>query len=72
MGVMRRAEALVDELFQHFMRTDVGLPERWQSQVRDADASHRAMIIGDFVAGMTDRYAIEAAERAFGKRVELG
>jgi dGTPase len=71
MGVMRRAERLVADLYQHFMRSDAGLPERWIAAAGTLDTPDRASLIGDFVAGMTDRYAIEAHRALFDHTPEL-
>ena len=65
MSVMGRAEGLVADLFGHYMASDDGLPKRWALMTADCDQTKRAALIGDFVAGMTDRYAIEAHQRLF-------
>ncbi|MEM9783854.1 MAG: deoxyguanosinetriphosphate triphosphohydrolase [Pseudomonadota bacterium] len=51
---------VVRELFDTFM-SDVGLmPEHWHADAQAApDETARARIVGDYIAGMTDRYAIE-------------
>ena len=71
MTVMRRAESLVADLFQHYMKSDSGLPDRWVAAVAGRDDATRAALIGDFVAGMTDRYAIEAHQALFDHTPEL-
>jgi dGTPase len=37
----------------------------WYAAGRDLDARRRARLIADFVAGMTDRYAIAEHRRLF-------
>jgi dGTPase len=71
MRVMRDAESLVADLFGHYMRSDEGLPERWAQSVAGLDAAARAAVIGDFVAGMTDRYAMVAHRHLFDHTPEL-
>jgi dGTPase len=71
MGVMRRAEALVADLFQHFLHSNENLPPRWVAEIGDRKDAERAALICDFVAGMTDRYAIEAHARVFDHTPEL-
>ena len=71
MRVMRDAESLVADLFGHFMQSNEGLPERWTEAVTGLDAGARAAVIGDFVAGMTDRYAIVAHRQLFDHTPEL-
>jgi len=71
MGVMRRAEHLVTDLFGHFLQSDAGLPERWAKMATGRDDARRAALVGDYIAGMTDRYAIEAHQRLFAFTPEL-
>jgi dGTPase len=71
MSVMRSAETLVAELFAHFMHSDKGLPEHWVQATAGTEGAARAALIGDFVAGMTDRYAIEVHRTLFDHTPEL-
>ncbi len=71
MRVMRDAESIVTDLFGHFMRSNDGLPDRWATAASGLDAAARAALIGDFVAGMTDRYAIAAHRTLFDHTPEL-
>ena len=65
MGIMRRAESLVADLFAHYLAHPEALPTRWRIASALCDEPARAALIGDFVAGMTDRYAIEQHQRLF-------
>jgi dGTPase len=47
------------------------MPEEWRRDLARADARTRARHTGDFIAGMTDRYAIEAHARFFDSPAEL-
>ena len=70
MAPVRQSEALVEQLFEHYMQT-ADLPGRWMAlaeQARDAD---RARVIADFIAGMTDPYAIGEHARLFDARSEF-
>ena len=71
MRVMHRAESIVADLFAHFMQSQEGLPDRWGAATANSTGAGRAALIGDFVAGMTDRYAIEAHQRLFDHTPEL-
>lgn len=71
MRVMRTAEGLVADLFTHFMRSDAGLPVQWVQATAGTDGAARAALIGDFVAGMTDRYAIDAHKALFDHTPDL-
>ena len=71
MQVMRRAESVVADLYAHFMHSQTGLPEDWAAATAARDGAARSALIGDFVAGMTDRYAIEAHTRLFDHTPDL-
>ena len=71
MSVMRRAEGLVQDLFGHYVSHPASMQERWASACAACDGAERAALIGDYVAGMTDRYAIEAHQRLFDHTPEL-
>ncbi|MDX8410887.1 MAG: deoxyguanosinetriphosphate triphosphohydrolase [Mariprofundaceae bacterium] len=61
-----KAEKVVGELFEALMRRPAMLPPR-QKQMHDAadDDAVRARVIADYIAGMTDRYALEEYHRLF-------
>jgi dGTPase len=65
MGVMRDAERVVGELFARYMSEPAAMAEAWHAAARDLDQRRRARLIADFVAGMTDRYAIAEHRRLF-------
>jgi dGTPase len=56
MAVRREAQKVVAGLFEAYRRDPSLLPPEWRSGSEDAVTTARA--IGDFIAGMTDRYAI--------------
>ncbi|PJA31802.1 MAG: deoxyguanosinetriphosphate triphosphohydrolase [Zetaproteobacteria bacterium CG_4_9_14_3_um_filter_53_7] len=70
-----KAERVVREIFRVYMQTPSMLPENQQlemSQARAAEGlseSRQARIIADYIAGMTDRYALEEHERLFNVHV---
>jgi dGTPase len=65
MADMRQAEATVEKLFRLFMDHPDRLPEEWREGLAGHDEPGRAVSIGDFIAGMTDRYAMDMARRLF-------
>jgi len=71
MRVMTEAERVVERLFAHYVEAPGDLPAEWQSGFEDLDAAGRARRIADFIAGMTDRFAIEEQARVFGAAPEL-
>jgi dGTPase len=67
-AVREQAQRLVANLFAAYRDDPLRLPEEWRPEAGDEVATLRA--IGDFVAGMTDRYAI-ARHRELVGPVEL-
>jgi dGTPase len=62
---VRRAQALVGELFDGFMQGGE-LPGRWAAAFAEAPGlGHRARVVCDFIAGMTDPYAEAQHARMF-------
>ncbi|MEQ1612558.1 MAG: deoxyguanosinetriphosphate triphosphohydrolase [Hyphomicrobiaceae bacterium] len=71
MRVMDGAEAIVRDLFQKYSRDAAALPEQWRLAAGRLDDLTRPRLIADFVAGMTDRYAIAEHGRLFDATPEL-
>lgn len=65
MDVMAGAETVVRDLFGRYVSDARAMPENWQRAALGLDERRRARVIGDFVAGMTDRYAISEHRRLF-------
>ena len=56
----QKATRVVTELFEIFMGDPGVLPDGWREQAEAAGDGHkRARIIADYIAGMTDRFALE-------------
>jgi dGTPase len=68
---MREAEGVVRDLFRHFLKAPEDMPEEWRSGLATAAEATRARRAGDFIAGMTDRYALEEHRRFFDLTPEL-
>lgn len=64
-----KVERLIPDLFNAFMKRYALLPDHWQERVEEAggliDNIAQARIVCDYIAGMTDRYAIREHERLF-------
>lgn len=66
-----KVSRIVKDLYNTFMAEYALLPEEWQEKVKETggdDPKHiveRARIVADYIAGMTDRYAIKEHERLF-------
>ncbi len=64
MRMSAKAQRIIRELFDVFMKDNRLLPTQFQS--RDiVDESARARVVADYIAGMTDRYAIREHKRIF-------
>lgn len=71
MHVMRDAEAVVRDLFDRYWAAPDDLPAEWLPHEGEDDEAGRARKIGDFIAGMTDRYAIIEHRRLFDSTPDL-
>lgn len=69
MRVRLKVERIIQELFDAFLERPLLLPEHWQRRVEEAggmlDRTAHARIVCDYIAGMTDRYALREHERLF-------
>lgn len=65
MKVMGEAEGVVRDLFAHYFAHPETLPTEWARGLDLADEIRRARRIADYVAGMTDRYALLEHRRLF-------
>ena len=71
MWVMDEAQAVVRELFVHFAETPADLPAEWAHAAALTDEGVRARHIADYIAGMTDRYALIEHAKYFKATPEL-
>ena len=66
-GVMEEAEVVVRELFARFFVRPQDMPPDWAQGLDAADAPARARRVADFIAGMTDGFALAEHARLFPK-----
>jgi dGTPase len=59
-----KARRVVRELFQLFLAEPECLPSEWRAAA-SGDAAGRARIVADYLAGMTDRFALDEHRRLF-------
>jgi dGTPase len=62
----RRAQAIVRELFDIYMNDASRMPDEFQKKAKKQDDVGQARVVADYIAGMTDRYAIAEHERIAG------
>ncbi len=60
-----QARRILAEMFQLFMKEPDVMPAEWFLRCREADDAGRARVVCDYIAGMTDRYAIEEHRKLF-------
>jgi dGTPase len=71
MAVMADAERVVRDLFERYMDDPGELPEAWRKAAQADGPAGRAGVVADFVAGMTDRYALGEHRRLFDATPDL-
>ncbi|HEX3710448.1 MAG TPA: deoxyguanosinetriphosphate triphosphohydrolase [Pseudolabrys sp.] len=71
MSVMQDAERVVRDLFGHYVGTPTDLPSEWREGMERLDDKARMLRVADYIAGMTDRYALIEHARYFSQTPEL-
>lgn len=72
MRVMTSAEDVLTRLFGRYWADPSALPDEWRLGAIPDDDRRRARRIADFLAGMTDRYALKEYQRLFDASADLG
>jgi dGTPase len=60
-----QARRMLAEMFQLFLAEPDVLPAEWYARTERRDEAGKARVVCDYVAGMTDRYAIEEHRKLF-------
>ncbi len=60
-----KARRVVRDLFDLLLAEPNCLPPHWQAQAGEPGSLATARLVGDYIAGMTDRYAIDEHRRLF-------
>ncbi len=65
--VCAKSERIVKEMFAFLMEKPECLPNAWYAPVRgrETEDAFKARVIADYIAGMTDRYAVQEYRRLF-------
>jgi dGTPase len=66
------AEALIADLFEAFFDDPSKMPDEWGEDLDPGDEFRRARRVADYIAGMTDRYAVSEHQRLFDDTPDLG
>ena len=60
-----KARRVVNDLFGYYMAEPECLPTEWRQKAEAVDEMKKARLIADFIAGMTDRYALLEHKKLF-------
>jgi dGTPase len=71
MRIMGQAENVVAELFARYCDEAAALPPEWREQAPEPGTRAYARHVADFIAGMTDRYALAEHRRLFDATPDL-
>ena len=70
LGIMAEAQRALRELFAHYFERPADMPTEWTKGLAGGDES-KARRIADFIAGMTDNFALEEHRRFFDSTPDL-
>lgn len=65
MDVMTKAQRVVRDLFEAYMSDPSLMPQEWRDHHSRTEQSSKARQVADFIAGMTDNFALEQHRRLF-------
>ena len=71
MRVMGEAEGILFDLFARYQASPGDLPPEWVEGTERETEGQRARRIGNFIAGMTDRFALIEHQRLFDSTPDL-
>lgn len=69
--VMAEAQGVIRELFAHFMAHPRDMPPSWHDDLESLDQNRLSRRVTDYIAGMTDRYALDQHARFFDTTPDL-
>ncbi|HEX8167970.1 MAG TPA: deoxyguanosinetriphosphate triphosphohydrolase [Beijerinckiaceae bacterium] len=69
--IREQADAILRDLFSRFMADPAAMPPEWRAGLEGADEPRIARRVADYIAGMTDNYALQEHRRLFATTPEL-
>ena len=60
-----KAKQVIQDLFNLFLSNTELMPKDWQKKVESISETSKARIVTDYIAGMTDRFALEEHRKQF-------
>lgn len=64
-AITLKCQRIVKELFHIYFESPLLMPQKWSQQIVGKDDYMKAIIISDYISGMTDRYAIKEYQSFF-------
>jgi dGTPase len=71
LGSMEQVKAVVTDLFEAFNADPGLLPPDWAAGAAEGPAGERGRVVRDYIAGMTDTYALSEYARVFHNEIAL-
>jgi dGTPase len=71
MASMQKAQTVVGDLFRAFSGDPSLLPADWAASCGAPGEAQTARVVRDYIAGMTDRYALQEHKRIFHTEIAL-
>ena len=69
--VREQADVILRDLFRRFAADPGAMPQEWRAGLERADEPRVARRVADYIAGMTDNYAVDEHRRLFPTTPEL-
>lgn len=66
-----KARRIVTDLFGQFVAEPSILPTEWYAEAEGGDTQRVKRVVADYIAGMTDRYALREHERIFDRHSQI-
>jgi len=63
--MMSKAKRIVRALFDYYLAEPACLPDEWRDKAARSAEAERARLVADYIAGMTDRFALEEHQKLF-------
>ena len=60
-----KAKNIVEDLFKLYFKEPDLLPLEWNEGLKKTNSNFKARVVSDYIAGMTDRYAIREHKKLF-------
>jgi len=71
MAIRQAAAQVVRDLFRRFQATPDAMPAEWSADLAAGEEERRARRVADYIAGMTDLYALDEHRRLFDRTPDL-